>query len=316
MTSHATGPQAFVDAVQHVAFGPVSVFQNLSVVPLLSRDEREADYLTLDEAIAGGWAEITEVSDAGQVSELKVVVKGDRPVLLVDGEELVGAKQNRVLNLTILVPAPSTTPIPVSCVESGRWRHRSRAFESSPRAHFAEGRAARVQQVTDLAPATAATGAQTRARCGAVLTRSPRGSAPRPITAAMSAAFDKVGASLDELRGGVPAGRAPGGRRVRHQRPAGRPRVVRRGKHVAEAVAEAGEELCDGRAGPRTRGSGPMASPDLPNQFAGAVASSPTAAFPAAGEGEDVRLTGSAIAGAALVARGRAVHVTAFPQRG
>ena len=136
-------------------------------------------------------------------------------------------------------------------------------------------------------------------------------------TAAMSAVFDKVGASLDELRGRVPAGRAPGGRRVPHQRPAGRPRAVRRGQHVAEAVAEAGEELRGGCAGPtRREASGPMASPDLPKQFAGAVASSPTAAFPAAGEGEDVRLTGSAIAGAALVARGRAVHVSAFPQRG
>jgi hypothetical protein len=27
-------------------------------------------------------------------------------VLLLDGEELVGAKQNRVLNLTVLAPAP------------------------------------------------------------------------------------------------------------------------------------------------------------------------------------------------------------------
>ena len=50
--------------------------------------------------------QITEVSDAGRVSELKVVVKGERAVLLVDGEELVGAKQNRVLNLSMLVPAP------------------------------------------------------------------------------------------------------------------------------------------------------------------------------------------------------------------
>ena len=79
---------------------------------MLNRNDREADYLTTDEAITGGWAEITEVSDAGQVSELKVVVKGDRPVLLVDGEELVDAKQNRVLNLTVLVPPPTTTPIP------------------------------------------------------------------------------------------------------------------------------------------------------------------------------------------------------------
>ena len=104
MNPHSTGHQAFADAVQHVAFGPVSEFQNLSIVPLLSATERDVEYLTLDEALAGGWAQITEVSDAGQVSELKVVVNGDRPVLLVDGEELVGAKQNRILNLSLLVP--------------------------------------------------------------------------------------------------------------------------------------------------------------------------------------------------------------------
>ena len=45
-------------------------------MPLLSATERDVDYLTLDEALAGGWAQITEVSDAGQVSELKIVVKG------------------------------------------------------------------------------------------------------------------------------------------------------------------------------------------------------------------------------------------------
>ena len=55
----------------------------MPLLRLLSATDRDVEYLTLDEALAGGWAQITEVSDAGQVSELKVVVKGDRPVLLV-----------------------------------------------------------------------------------------------------------------------------------------------------------------------------------------------------------------------------------------
>ncbi len=45
-------------------------------------------------------------------------------VLLYDGEELVGAKQNRILNVSVLVEAKSTLTIPVSCVEQGRWRAR------------------------------------------------------------------------------------------------------------------------------------------------------------------------------------------------
>jgi hypothetical protein len=46
--------------------------------------------------------------------------------------------------------------------------------------------------------------------------------------------------------------------------------------------------------------------------FVNAMASVPASVFPAAGEGEDVRLIGQALQGAALVARGRAIHVSAF----
>ena len=43
---------------------------------------------------------ITEVSEGGSVPELRVVNKGDARILVLDGEELRGAKQNRVLNTT------------------------------------------------------------------------------------------------------------------------------------------------------------------------------------------------------------------------
>lgn len=47
---------------------------------------------------------ITEVSEQGVVPQLRFVNRGRVPVLLVDGEELLGAKQNRIVNLSILVP--------------------------------------------------------------------------------------------------------------------------------------------------------------------------------------------------------------------
>ena len=85
---------------------PVTV-DNLTMIPLLARQPREPkiDYIVLDEAMAAGEVEITEISDEGSVPDLRVINRGAKPVLILDGEELLGAKQNRVVNLTILVPA-------------------------------------------------------------------------------------------------------------------------------------------------------------------------------------------------------------------
>src|SRR5438105_6220871 len=101
--------------------------------PLLDDAAVQPAYVTLDQALEQRTVTIDEVSEAGSVPELKVVNRGVLPVLLVDGEELVGAKQNRVLNLTILVAPGTTTVIPVSCVEAGRWSRRSASF--THRAH-------------------------------------------------------------------------------------------------------------------------------------------------------------------------------------
>jgi hypothetical protein len=129
---------------------PVGV-EALTMFPLLGPPDVEAPpaYVTLDQAIGDAWTEVTEVSDQGSVPELRVINKGRRPVFIVDGEELVGAKQNRIVNLSILVPEQVTLTIPVSCVEAGRWRSRSRAFSAAPRTQYAAGRAKRMAQVTE-----------------------------------------------------------------------------------------------------------------------------------------------------------------------
>ena len=51
--------------------------------------------------------------------------------LFLEGEQLVGAKQNRILNTSVLVPAQARLTIPVSCVEAGRWNRTSAFFSSS-----------------------------------------------------------------------------------------------------------------------------------------------------------------------------------------
>ncbi len=108
-------------------------YKNLAVFPLLSPYAVPADYLTLDEALTGGLIEVAEVSESGSVPKLKVINKAAKMVLILDGEELVGAKQNRIVNTTILVAAQSTTVIPVSCVEQGRWSYHSPRFFSEKR---------------------------------------------------------------------------------------------------------------------------------------------------------------------------------------
>jgi len=74
------------------------------------------------------------------VPELAVVNDGDIHVLLLDGEELRGAKQNRMLNTTILLKPKSKTIIPVSCTEQGRWNYAS--AESATRGWSWHGRSA------------------------------------------------------------------------------------------------------------------------------------------------------------------------------
>jgi hypothetical protein len=88
-------------------------------------------YVILDEALAAGTLEVTEVNESGSVPTLRVKNKADTMVFLMAGEQLIGAKQNRVLNASIMVDAQTDLPIPVSCVEAGRWGYRSRHFSSA-----------------------------------------------------------------------------------------------------------------------------------------------------------------------------------------
>jgi len=106
---------------------------NLTVFPLFADPNGGIDYLVLDQALKQQVVEITEVGHGGSVPELKVTNKGDEMVLLVEGEQLIGAKQNRTLNASILVPAHSELVIPVSCTEAGRWSSVSSRFRASER---------------------------------------------------------------------------------------------------------------------------------------------------------------------------------------
>ena len=110
---------------QPVSFGPLTVF------PLFCEGNRPVEYLLSDEAMEAGTVTVGEASQEGSVPELSVENKSAQRVLFLEGEQLVGAKQNRILNTSVLVPALARLTLPVSCVEAGRWRRSSAFFTHS-----------------------------------------------------------------------------------------------------------------------------------------------------------------------------------------
>lgn len=117
-----------------IQLGEPVAHRGIVIAPLFPRLQPRADYITLEDAIPLGFR-VTEIDAAGSVTELLAHNPLDSNVLLYDGEELLGAKQNRILDVTVLVPAQSETRILVSCVEEGRWSARSATF--TPARHTA-----------------------------------------------------------------------------------------------------------------------------------------------------------------------------------
>lgn len=89
------------------------------VYPVFSR-EPVLEYLTLTRARPAG-VTVRELAGSGSVRDLVVENPTDRPVLLFEGEEVLGAQQNRTFDSSVLVPARSELTVHVSCVEAGRW---------------------------------------------------------------------------------------------------------------------------------------------------------------------------------------------------
>ena len=105
--------------------------ENMSVLPIIAGQNIGPEYLTLQEALDNGHLTVTEVDQAGSVPDLKVINNSQFYVLILDGQELVGAKQNRVLNTTVLVDKDTELTIPVSCTEQGRWSYSTEKFSES-----------------------------------------------------------------------------------------------------------------------------------------------------------------------------------------
>jgi hypothetical protein len=303
------------ETVNRLQLGNEMTWHNLTVFPLLDERSGAPDYLTVDEAMADRKVRVTEVSAGGSVPELCFVNDSDRSVLLLDGEELLGAKQNRIPNLTVLVPKKTKLNIPVSCVEAGRWARQTEAFAAASHAHYASGRAAKMTHVSDSLHASR--GQSRRSNQSAVWQDVAAMACLMDVASPTGAAAEIYETHAPELDSHVDAF-AP----VENQIGAV---FAINGKVVgvelfdsAETFRKLASKLIRSYAVDAIRqkkGEGDMPSRETAETFLRSLASMQAESFGAIGLGEDVRLAAEEMTGAGLIVDGRIVHLSAFQKR-
>lgn len=104
--------------LSHVTIGAALDFRGVTVFPLLGPcPQRQPTYSLLSHALRGGALEISETNMQGYV---KAINRAGSPVLVIEGDHLVGAYQNRAVASSALLPGAHVTKLPVACVEQGR----------------------------------------------------------------------------------------------------------------------------------------------------------------------------------------------------
>ena len=273
------------------------------------------DYFTLDEALEDKSIEVTESSENGQVPQIKIINRSNRMVFLMAGEQVVGCKQNRVLNASIMVPAHGEMPLPVTCVEAGRWGYKSVAFSSGYTSSHHHLRAMMDMQATQSYKVVGAPRSDQAAVWGEV-SRKLNAMGSRSPSSELQAVYrdhdPKLAEAMKQLR-------APEGFHGAVFSIAGKisgadlfdkPETLRKlwPKLVRSCVIDSFEASKEN--------SGSTAMQDVAAWLARGTCAKPTR-FPSQGIGEDIRLEGEDIFGAGLLVEDQPVHVELFsPVRG
>ena len=108
----------------------------LTLYPIAAKgDFALAHLLTLDEALSRKALVVTELAEGAQVNTLLLENVSTRPIFVMAGEILRGAKQDRTMQNDLLIPPKSgKMKVSVFCTEHGRWVENSKAFESADQA--------------------------------------------------------------------------------------------------------------------------------------------------------------------------------------
>ena len=306
--------QSLQKFIENVTFENPQAYGNMILLPLRGKQAAAIDYLTMKEAMERCCLRITEISEGGSVPDLAVVNEGESFVLLLDGEEVRGAKQNRVLNTSILVEPHSKVVIPVSCTEQGRWAYQSREFSDSGVHMASRVRSAKMAAVTEnLKVANSYHSDQGEVwEEVAYLRRDLNAASP---TGAMRDAFSARQHDLEGCLGHFPLLDGQQGM------------LVLLGGVVAgldllskpEAFRQLHAKLVQSYAIDALRTSTdhePVDAEAVARQFMVDAAAARATAFPSRGHGEDVRLEGKKLTGTALVADDCVVHLALFRREG
>lgn len=284
--------------------GPLAVFP---VFACGNGKGGHGSYITLLQALAEGRAVVTEVDQGGSVPELRVANKGDARILVLDGEELRGAKQNRVLSTTILIDKHTSLIVPVSCTEQGRWAYDSPVFaaseamaERSVRHSMRESTYAALRGGTPVRADQIAVWREVEDLHGKQGTSSPTG--------AMRHAYEAKKSDLDGILAAFPLRDGQNGVLVLHgSRVVGLDVVSR-----APQYAELHDRLLRSYAFEALVRGGEPGDRPVAEAFLQRIAGLTGRRFKSPGLGWDARFEGDGVLGSALVYRGHVVHAAFF----
>jgi len=289
-----------------VRVGEGKAFGGMTLFPVFRQGESPLRYRTLGEALLGGSVEVRERPSAS-VPELWLVNRSDEMVLVMDGEEIVGGKQNRMVNASFLIAPKSEVALPVTCVEHGRWHDVAPNFMAGEAAPAFLRRAKETQVKENLRAA-----ARPMADQGAVwdaIAEKQRVEGVHSRTGAMNDLYQQKAKSLEEYQRAFPVVDGAVGMAV----------ALNGGMVGADLFDQAATAArlwpklvrsyaMDVVAGREERPVARERAEKLLKRLVGARVET----FPSIALGQDVRLEGDGANGAALVYEGIVVHLGVF----
>jgi hypothetical protein len=296
--------------IENLYTGDPVEFKQLRITPVFVRQERELPYLELEEALTQDLLEVTEVSEQGSVPNLRVKNRADRDVIILDGEQLVGAKQNRIVNTTVVVPARETVEIPVTCVEQRRWHYTSDRFSSGASHSYSSLRSLKHSSVTRSLRSTGRHYSDQSEVWGDISAKAARMRTPTD-TLAMSDVFERSVSDEDESRLEVSLPHQP--------RQVGYFAFVRGGFAGGDVFGS--ERLCRAKLNKLLRGhyldslDAGVRFPRLSvEQVVGQVRAAELEQFAAVGKGAELRFEAGDVQGSCSVVGEFVPHLAVFPK--